>query len=298
MHLDVIIIGGSFAGLSAAMQLVRGQRTVTVVDAGQPRNRFAAQSHGFFGLDGVSPRRIRQQSYDQLRFYPTATIVEAGVNQVDKTDRGFVVYLDNGNTLQSRKIILATGLRDEIPDIPGLRERWGKTVVHCPYCHGYELRNQPLGVIATSELSVHQAGMIPDWGPTHYFTQGQFEPDQEHLAFLLKRGVTIEPTPVIEVLGDAPEIDAVRLSDGREITLGGLFVGPKTHMASPLAEQLGCEFEDAPLGKVLKTDAFKQTSVEGVFAAGDIANPMQNATLASASGVLAGVGAHQALMHD
>ena len=298
MPLDVIIIGGSFAGLSAAMQLARGQRKVTVIDAGEPRNRFSDQSHGFFGLDGVSPFAIQQETYRQLLKYPTANIVKIKAVAVEKHTEGFSVTLEDKAILRSKKLILATGLKDEIPDIPGLKERWGTTVIHCPYCHGYEVRNQPLGVIATSPLSAHQAGMIPDWGPTTYFTQGLFKPDEEQSAFLKKRGVTIEDSPIIEVLGRTPEISTVYLADGRTIRIAALFVGPKTHMSSPFAEQLGCEFEEGPLGLVIKTDALKHTTVEGVFAAGDVSNPMQNATLASASGVMAGVGAHQSLMHD
>lgn len=298
MQLDVIIIGGSFAGLSAAMQLARGQRKVTVIDAGEPRNRYADQSHGFFGLDGVSPFAIQQEAYRQLLKYPTADIVKGKAIAIEKIASEFHVMLEDNTSLHSKKLILATGVRDELPAIPGLKERWGATVIHCPYCHGYEVRNQPLGVLATSPLSTHQAGMIPDWGPTTYFTQGLYEPDEEQRAFLLKRGVTIESTPIVEVLGRAPEISSVYLADGRTIRLAALFVGPKTHMASPFAEQLGCEFEEGPLGLVIKTDPFKQTSVEGIFAAGDMGNPMQNATLASASGVMAGVGAHQSLMRD
>ncbi|MEP7729857.1 NAD(P)/FAD-dependent oxidoreductase [Marinomonas primoryensis] len=298
MQQDVIIIGGSFAGLSAAMQLVRGQRKVTVIDAGEPRNRFADQSHGFFGLDGASPLAIQQETYRQLLKYPTASIVEGKASAVEKSAAGFNVTLEDGSTLHSKKLILATGLRDELPNIPGLKERWGATVIHCPYCHGYEVRNQPLGVIASSVLSAHQAGMIPDWGPTTYFTQGLYEPDDEQRAFLMKRGVTIESTPVLEVLGRPPKISSVYLADGRTIYIAALFVAPKTHMSSPFAEQLGCEFEEGPLGLVIKTDDFQQTSVKGLFAAGDVSNPMQNATLASASGVMAGVGAHKSLMHD
>lgn len=298
MTSDVIVIGGSFAGLSAAMQLARAQRSVTVIDAGKPRNRFAAQSHGFFGLDGVSPASIRQETHCQLLKYPTASIVDGTVNDIEKTPSGFSLSLQNGEIHHSRLIILATGLRDELPAIPGLSERWGKTVAHCPYCHGYELRNRPIGVIATSVHSAHQAAMLPDWGPTTYFTQGHYEPDEEATVLLQKRGVVIESVPLIRVEGNAPAISKVYLEDGRSYALDALFVGPKTHMASPLPERLGCDFEEGPLGLVVKTDEFKQTTVAGVFAAGDIANPMQNATLASASGVLAGVGAHQALIRN
>ena len=217
MQLDVIVIGGSFAGLSAAMQLARGQRKVTVIDAGEPRNRFADESHGFFGLDGVSPFTIQQEAYRQLLKYPTANIIKDKAVAVNRQTSGFHVALTDGTRLNSKKLILATGLRDELPSIPGIKERWGTTVIHCPYCHGYEVRNQPLGVIATSPLSAHQAGMIPDWGPTTYFTQGLYEPDEEQRAFLLKRGVTIESAPVLEVLGRAPEITSVYLADGRTL---------------------------------------------------------------------------------
>ena len=133
MQLDVIVIGGSFAGLSAAMQLARGQRKVTVIDAGEPRNRFSDESHGFFGLDGVSPFAIQQEAYRQLLKYPTACIVKSKATTVEKHAAGFSVTLEDKRILTSKKLILATGLRDEIPNIPGLKERWGATVVHCPY---------------------------------------------------------------------------------------------------------------------------------------------------------------------
>jgi len=149
MQQDVIIIGGSFAGLSAAMQLVRGQRKVTVVDAGKPRNRFAKYSHGFFGLDGQAPKAIKQKTWQQLLEYDTATIIDAEAINVEKTGDGFTIQLSNQSQLSAKKLILATGLQDILPDIKGIKSRWGKTVVHCPYCHGYELRNRSLGVIAT-----------------------------------------------------------------------------------------------------------------------------------------------------
>ncbi|WP_165856857.1 NAD(P)/FAD-dependent oxidoreductase [Marinobacter sp. JSM 1782161] len=296
MQADAIIVGGSFAGLSAAMQLARGQRPIMVIDAGQPRNRFADASHGFFGLDGATPAAIRSTALEQLGHYPTVRIIEGEATRADAQEGGFAVRLANGETATGGKLILATGLRDELPDLPGLAERWGKTVIHCPYCHGYEYRNRNLGVLATGPMSPHQASIIPDWGPTTYFTQGTFTPDDEQRALLERRGVTLETTPVAEVLGDAPAITGVRLADGRVIELEALFLGPRSHMASSLAEQLGCAFEEGPTGAVVQVDDFKQTSVPGVYAAGDMSNRMQNATFASASGVMAGVSTHRALM--
>ncbi|WP_268410469.1 FAD-dependent oxidoreductase [Alteromonas sp. a30] len=127
------------------------------------------------------------------------------------------VHARNQSKLTGKKLIIATGLRDTLPDIKGLQHRWGKTVVHCPYCHGYELRNRSLGVIATGPMSLHQAGMIPDWGVTTYFSQGQHLPDTEQQLFLEQRGIQFEHSPVIEVIGEGMDISAVKLEDGRFI---------------------------------------------------------------------------------
>jgi len=296
--LDVIVVGGSFAGLSAAMQLARARRKVLLVDAGLPRNRFADASHGFFGQDGKAPARIIREAACQVAAYPTVEIVQGEVLAAQSIAEGFAVTLASGRKALARRLILATGVADVLPDLPGLKERWGASVLHCPYCHGYEHRDRPLGVLASHPMSAHQAALIPDWGPTTLFTQGQFEPDEEQRALLEARGVVIERSPVVALLGDAPDLEAARLADGRTIPLHGLFVAPAQRMASPLAEALGCAFDDGPLGPIIRTDVFKATTVPGVFAAGDAARPMQNATLASADGVLAGVGAHHSLVKD
>lgn len=296
--LDVIIVGGGFAGLSAAMQLARARRSVLVVDAGLPRNRFADASHGFLGQDGKAPAAIQREAARQVAAYPTVEILQGEVLGVEIIPAGFAATLSGGRTALARKLILATGVVDILPDTPGLRERWGASVMHCPYCHGYEHRDQPLGVMAGHPMSAHQAAMIPDWGPTTFFTQGAFEPDPHQRALLEARGVVIERSPIVALLGAAPDLEAVRLADGRTLPLGGLFIAPAQRMASPLAQALGCAFDDGPVGPIIRTDALKATTVPGVFAAGDAARPMQNATLASADGVLAGVAAHRALIED
>ncbi|WP_191487723.1 NAD(P)/FAD-dependent oxidoreductase [Pseudomonas sp. FEN] len=292
------VVGASFAGLSAAMQLARARQRVLLIDSGRPRNRFAATAHGFLGQDGQSPQAIRDEALRQLLRYPTVEFVQGEAVSARQVEAGFAVVLADGQETPVDRLILATGLRDELPAIPGLQERWGSTVLHCPYCHGYEVRDRALGVLATMPLSAHQAGLIPDWGPTVYFTQGLYEPEAEQLAYLQARGVRIERTPVVELLGQAPALEAVRLSDGRLIEVQALFAGPKTHMASPLAEQLGCLFDEGPSGPYLRVDGRKETTVPGVFAAGDAASPMHNATLASAAGVMAGFGVHQSLLAE
>ena len=293
---DAIVVGGSYAGLSAAMQLARARRRVLVVDAGLPRNRFAAAAHGFLGQDGRPPSDILADAARQLRAYPTVELL-AGEALAARAagDGGFAVTLAAGPEARARRLVLATGLADELPPIPGMPERWGVTVLHCPYCHGYEVAGRPLGVVANHPMSAHQAALIPDWGPTTYFTQGAFEPDAAQAARLAARGVVIERTPVVELLGAAPALDAVRLADGRVVPLGAVFTAPRTRQASPLAEQLGCALDEGPSGGHLRVDDWKQTTVAGVYAAGDAASPMHNATLASAAGVLAGVGTHQSL---
>ncbi|GGY88548.1 NAD(P)/FAD-dependent oxidoreductase [Pseudoduganella plicata] len=296
--MDVIVIGGSFAGLSAALQLARARRRVLLIDAGEPRNRFAATAHGFLGQDGVAPHAIRATARAQLAAYPTVRFHEGAATAVTRSTtasaEGFSVTCADGSRHGAARLILATGVRDTLPDVPGLRERWGRTVLHCPYCHGYELHGAPVGVLAGHEKSAHQAALLPDWGPTTYFTQGAFEPDGEQTALLTARGVTIERTPVVALLGEAPALTGVRLADGRVVPLGGLFVAPRTD-PGPLAGQLGCAVDDGMTGPLVRVDAMQQTTVPGVYAAGDAATIMHNATFASAAGVMAGVAVHQSL---
>ena len=292
---DVIVIGGSFAGQSAAMQLARARQNVLLVDAGMPRNRFADASHGFLGQDGNAPDAIVRTATCQLLKYPTAEVLQAEAQHVGERDGGFVVRLANGTERHAKRLVLATGITDMLPDIAGMAERWGDTVLHCPYCHGYEVRDRPLGIIANHPLSAHQAVLIPDWGPATYFTQGTYEPEPETAMLLAKRGVRIERTPVRALIGEAPSLRAVELADGRLVEIAAVFTAPRTRPTSPIAEMLGCIMEDGHTGPFVKVDAWGATSVPGVFAAGDAASPMHNATIASAAGVLAGIAAHQSL---
>ncbi|MFD4836895.1 NAD(P)/FAD-dependent oxidoreductase [Achromobacter sp. NPDC058515] len=296
MRHDVIIVGGSFAGLSAAMQLARARRRILLVDAGLPRNRYAAHAHGFLAQDGTPPREIVAQARAQLARYPTVDFLDGEAVVAAPCDGGFELAMASGQRAQASRLILAIGMRDELPPVPGLQERWGQTVLHCPYCHGYEVADQPLGVLAAHPLSAHQAMLLPDWGPTTYFTQGQFEPEPEEARLFAARGVRVERSPIVQLLGAAPALDGVALADGRHAPVKALFVASKTHMASPLATQLGCAFDNGPLGPVIRVDEFRQTTVAGVYAAGDAATPMSNATLASASGVMAGVCVHRSLV--
>ncbi|MEO1226564.1 MAG: NAD(P)/FAD-dependent oxidoreductase [Pseudomonadota bacterium] len=297
MDYDVIIVGGSWAGLAAAMQLARARRKICVIDSGMPRNRFADASHGVFGFDGMAPAEINRTVRAQLLAYPSAAIRDGAAVDARPDGDGFSVGLADGLTLAANRLILATGVVDELPLIPGLQERWGKSVLHCPYCDGYEVADRRLGVLATMDESLHQAAVLVDWSANIVvFTNGAVSPDTATLGDFRAKGLQIEDVPVSELVGDVPALRAARLEDGREIPLDALFTISRTRMATPLADQLGCAFEEGPFGPVISTDEQKQTTVAGVYAAGDAARPVHNASWALADGVTAGIAAHQSLL--
>ncbi|PIB72476.1 NAD(P)/FAD-dependent oxidoreductase [Pseudomonas sp. 2822-17] len=291
MH-DVIIIGGSYSGLSAGLQLARARRKVLVIDAGQRRNRFAATSHGFLGQDGQPPQVIAAEGRSQLMEYPTVTWVQDSVVQASGHLDGFSVRTPCNGAFKARHLILATGVVDELPAIPGLKERWGKRVFHCPYCHGYELEQGRIGVLATSPLAMHHALMLPDWGATTLFTNGVFTPDAEQKLQLDRRAVRVESTAVSAISGERADLELV---DGRVIALDGVFTMSRTQI-SPLVEHLGCELADGPTGPYVHTNETRQTSVPGVFACGDTSLAAGSVALAVGEGVRAGVGAHFSLI--
>jgi thioredoxin reductase len=293
---DAIVVGGSYAGLAAALQLVRGRRRVLVVDAGQRRNRFASEAHGFLGQDGRDPAAIAAAARAEVLAYPTAAWLEGSVVAARADGDRFALSLGSGEELSARRLVLATGIIDELPDVPGVAERWGRHVFHCPYCHGYELGGGRIGALATAPHSIEHSMLLSEWGPTTLLTRGLVEPDADQLRALERHGVTVERTPVTGLEGGAD----VRLADGRLLSFAGLFLvahfriaGPP---AGPLATQLGCELEAGPVGAYIRTDATKETTVRNVFACGDAALPMSSIAFAVADGVRAGAGTHRSLV--
>lgn len=299
MVYDAIIIGGSFSGLAASLQLARARRKVLVLDSGLPRNRFAVHSHGVLAQDGRAGSDILADAAAQLKAYPSAQIYRCKATAVSREDGELVVEVDGGaRWFTGRRVLLATGVRDELPPIPGLRERWGVTVMHCPYCHGYELDGGAIGVLGVSPLSVHQALLVSDWGDVTFFTDGKLNPDAEEREMLARRKVKIEAMGVAAIEGDTDAALDVRLLDGRRVTLRGLFVGSRVEVASTLAEGLGCGIEETPQGHIISTGPDKQTSVPGVYAAGDTGQMMQSITMAMSDGVFAGINMHRSLIWE
>ncbi|MGO4395905.1 NAD(P)/FAD-dependent oxidoreductase [Variovorax sp. M-6] len=292
MHHDVIVIGGSYAGMAAALQLARARRSVLVIDAGERRNRFASHSHGFLGQDGVPPGEIAANARRQLDVYPTLTWLEGRVEAATGPVDEFTVTTSGGGTHQGRRILLASGVADRLPAVEGLTERWGKAVFHCPYCHGYELGQGRIGIVGNGPMSIHQAELLTAWGDVTLLVNGAVELSQEDRSTLERRGVTIEEAPIDRIDGHAD----VATADGRRLSFAGLFTATRTSPSSSLAEAMGCALEETPMGIQVRTDAESKTSVTGVFACGDVARAPHSVSLAVGNGAMAGAQVHRSLL--
>lgn len=289
---DVIVIGGSYAGMAAALQLARARRTVLVIDAGQRRNRFASHSHGFLGQDGVDPAIIWTEARRQLLAYPDVRWIEGTAGTTTGRKDDFRIATEVGDAFAGRRILLATGVIDRLPGIPGLAERWGRAVFHCPYCHGYELDRGRIGVIATGPMSIHQAQLLPEWGAVTFLTNGALTLEPAQRDDLRKRGVAIVETPLARIVGTAD----VELRDGRVLPFAGLFTATRTEPAGPLAEAAGCAMIETPMGRQIQTADSKETSIPGIFACGDVARTPHSVSLAVGDGAWAGAQLHRSLV--
>ncbi|WP_273689908.1 NAD(P)/FAD-dependent oxidoreductase [Ketogulonicigenium vulgare] len=289
---DVIIVGGSYAAMAAALQLLRARRSVLIVDAGQRRNRFASHSHGFLGQDGVDPAAIWANSRAQVMKYPTVTWLDRTAVELTGSIDDFTLHVEGGAAHQARRVLLATGVSDSLPEVPGMAERWGQNIFHCPYCHGYELNLGQIGVIATGANSIHQAQLLPEWGPTTFLLNGATTLDAAQRADLAARGVTIEETPIREITGAADVV----LTDGRVLSFAGLFTAPKANVNGGPALLAGAATEETPFGIQIRTDQGKATNIPGLFACGDGARVPHSLSLAVADGAWAGANIHRSLV--
>jgi len=292
--MDVAIIGGSFAGLTAALQLGRASRTVSVLDAGAPRNRSSPGAHGVAGWHGIPPADILARFRADLQPYPSISLRTGVVTGVQGSQDAFRLLLDDNEQVFARRLILAHGVRDILPEIPGLTDAWGRRVLHCPYCHGYEMKGGSLAVLAVHPMSAHQALMLrADWSKqVTLITAGMEEFDWEALE---QAGVRVERGGLAAVTEVPGGID-LTLTDGSIERHAALFLSPKTLLAGSPAEQLGCMLADGPMGLFVRVGPMAQTSIPGVFAAGDIARPMPNINFALADGAQAGSGCHASLL--
>ncbi|OIJ28765.1 SAM-dependent methyltransferase [Nocardioides luteus] len=297
-HLDVIVIGGGAAGLSAALMLGRSRRRTLVIDSGLPRNRFTTHMHGVLGHEGIDPAELLRTGREELAAYDVG-IRPGRVARLDETDDGVSVLLEDGERLTARVAIVATGVTDDLPDIPGLAERWGATVLHCPYCHGWEVRDRRLGVLTTSPLGMHQAQLIRQWSDdVVVFTAGLGELEEADEQRLQARGITLVPAPVVEVLGEGDQVTAVRTADGSTTEVGALFTAGTLRPHDDFLTHLGLERTDTPVGSFLAVDATGKTSSDRIWAVGNVSNPMANVPISMSAGTMAGIVVNMTLVTD
>ncbi len=285
---DVVVVGGGAAGLSGALLLARSRRSVLVIDAGEPRNAPAAGVHNFLTRDGVKPATLLELGRAEVRGYG-AHVLTAHVQLAEPVPDGFNVTLDDGRVTTARRLLVATGLTDELPDVPGLRERWGRDVVHCPYCHGWELRDQAVGVLATGPLAVHQALLFRQLTTDVALFTHTAPALTDEQATQLGRGVRVVGGRVasLDIVDD--HLSGVRLEDGTVVARQALAVSPRMVAHSELLVGLGLRPSPHPLGmgELIPADATGRTDVPGVWVAGNVGDLSATVISAAAQGATA-----------
>ena len=288
---DVVVVGGGAAGLSGALTLGWARRSVLVVDGGEPRNAPASGVHGFLTRDGVNPSALLEASREEARRYGGRVVEGGRVASAALVDGGFAVGLEDGRRVGARRLLVTTGLVDELPDVPGVRERWGRDVLHCPYCHGWEVRDQPIGVLALNSWAAHQALLFRQWSAdVTLFLHTAPRPTDEEAEQLTARGIAVVEGEVasLEVVGN--RLAGVRMGGGEVVALRALAVMPRFVARTEMLAGLGLETTVHPLGvgEHVEADATGLTAVPGVWVAGNVADLMAQVVGAAEAGVRAG----------
>ena len=285
LHVDVAVVGGSNAGLSAALALGRARRSVAVIDDSTPRNAPASHAHNVYTRDGTPPDELRRIGREQLEPYGVH-FVKAQASTVRGSKGNFRLTLSGGGELTAARLLLATGVSDDLPGVPGIRESWGQSVFTCPYCHGWEVRDRPLAVLGDGDMGYGFARLIQNWSrDLMLITGGTTTLTDDQLDDLHARGVDIIEASVTAYEHHNGELNALCLSDGRRLARKAVFMRPAMSLRGDLHEQLGCALSDD--GLQVAVDEAGQTSVPGVYAAGDMVSPVAAVIAAAASGAKA-----------
>jgi thioredoxin reductase len=269
---EAVVIGGGAAGLSAALVLGRARRRTLVIDAGEPRNAPAAHLQGYLSRDGMPPAEFLAEGRREIEGYGVELVRDRAVDAVRDGAGEFDVTLAAGRTVHARRLVVATGLVDELPPVPGVAERFGRDVLHCPYCHGWEVRDEAFGVLAATPMSVHQALMVSQWSKDvtlFLHTVGEDELSDDDLRRLDAAGVALVPGKVAGLVVDGDRLTGVRLADGTTHDRSVLFVAPRAVPQTGLLERLGAELRETPFGTYPVVDATGLTTVPGVWSAGN-----------------------------
>jgi thioredoxin reductase len=292
---DVVVIGGGAAGLSAGLVLSRARRTVAVVDAGSPRNAPAAHLQGFLSRDGVPPQDLLTLGRDEVTAYGGTLIAGSVAAAAPYARSGFQVRLADGSVLTARRLLVATGLHDVLPDIPGVRERWGRDLLHCPYCHGYEVRDQPLGVLGGTAENLQYAQLIRQWSSDVVLfphNDALTTQQREHLA---ARQIGVVEGTVQRLLVGDDQLTGVELDHGRVVRRAAVFVRPRFVPNTDLLVSLGCDLDDDGWVRI---DAVGRTTVPGVSVAGNVANPRAQVITAAGEGSSAAIALNADLVDE
>lgn len=295
MH-DVAIIGGSYSGLSAAMAMGRSMRNVLIVDSGKPCNRQTPHSHNFITHDGEAPAVIAQKAKEQVLKYDTVEWMNDTVTFANKSENGFALQTTNGKNIEAKKLVFATGLRDIMPPIAGFAACWGISVLHCPYCHGYEVRNQPPGIIANGDAAFEFARMISHWSKNlTLFCNGTSTLNSEQTQKLSGHSIAINQKEIREMVHVNGQLQHLVFGDGSTQKIKAVFTRPAFEQHCTLPVGLGCPLTETGL---LAVDGFQKTSVAGMYAAGDSATLFRAISVAVAAGALAGAMLNKELIEE
>lgn len=293
---DVIIIGGSYAGLSAAMTLGRSLRNVLVIDNGKPCNEQTPHSQNFLTQDGKTPKEISALAKTQVEKYDTIKFYDGKAVSAQKTDFGFEITNENGEKLDSKKLIVATGIRDEVPNIKGFKESWGISLIHCPYCHGYEYKGKKTGIIANGDKAVHISSLVKNLTEdVTIFTRGKANFTSEQLEKLKNNQIEIIETEISELKNENGYVKSLVFDYGKEIDFEVVYGAFPFTQHSDIAESLGCEMTE--MGHI-KIDQFQKTNVVGLFACGDNSSAMRSVANAVYTGNAAGAMVNAELVSD
>ena len=285
-NFDIIIIGGSYAGLSAAMSLGRALRNTLIIDSGLPCNRQTPHSHNFITQDGEKPNVIAEKAKSQVLKYDTVTFHNDLAVNGTKTKNGYAITTKTGETFTAKKLIFATGVKDIIPDIKGFSECWGITVIHCPYCHGYEVKGEKTGIIANGNVAFHYAQLIRNWTKDlTIFTNGKSTLTQEQTEKITKHNISIIEKEIDALHHVNGNIQQIVFEDNSAFTLKAIYSRPKFEQHCTIPEMLGCELTEQ--GHI-KVDMFQKTSVTNIYACGDSTSPLRAVSNAVATGNIAG----------
>jgi len=283
---DVIIIGGSYSGLSAAMSLGRASRSILVIDSGKSCNLQTPHSHNFLTQDGETPAAINAKAKEQVKAYPTIEFIEDKASDASKTEDGFSVKTITGTTFAAKKLLFATGIKDLMPDIDGFAACWGKSIIHCPYCHGYEVRGEKTAILANGEAAMHYSRLLLQWTENlTIFTDGSACFSVEERAKLKKHHIEIIEGKVKELKQDNGQLQQIILSDDSRYNFKVMYHRPAFRQHSDIPERMGCTLNE--FGYIV-TDDMQRSTVPGIFAAGDCATPLRSVSVAVATGMKAG----------